>query len=36
MQGVITKKNRDDGLLKFEFEKRGLGNAHDDNNIKIT
>ena len=36
MQGVITKENRDDGLLKFEFEKRVLGNAHDDNNIKVT
>ena len=35
-QGVITKKNREDGVLKSEFEKRGLGNEHDDNNIKIT
>ena len=36
-QCVITKKNRDDSVLKkLEFEKRGLGNEHDDNNIKIT
>ena len=25
---VITNKNKDDGALKLEFEKRDLGNAH--------
>ena len=35
-QGAINKKNRINGVLKLELEKKGLANDHDDTNLTMT